>query len=56
MGKKQSKLYRSLRKSYQETGDDGSLVKAKALLGEQQNITLGDRERTFRICRRLREE
>ena len=45
MGKKQSKLYRALRKSYQETGDDESLVKAKALLGEQQNITLGDRER-----------
>ena len=45
MGKKQSKLYRELRKAYQETGDDESLVKAKALLGEQQNITLGDRER-----------
>jgi tryptophanyl-tRNA synthetase len=45
MGKKQAKLYRELRKSYQETGDDESLVKAKALLGEQQNITLGDRER-----------
>jgi len=45
MGKKQSKLYRELRKTYQETGDDESLFKAKALLGEQQNITLGDRER-----------
>ena len=45
MGKKQAKLYKSLRKSYQETGDDESLVRAKALLGEQQNITLGDRER-----------
>jgi tryptophanyl-tRNA synthetase len=45
MGKKQAKLYRQLRKTYQETGDDDSLVKAKALLGEQQNITLGDRER-----------
>ena len=45
MGKKQAKLYRQLRKTYQETGDDESLVKAKALLGEQQNITLGDRER-----------
>lgn len=47
IGKKQSKLYRELRKSYQETGDEESLVKAKALLGEQQNITLGDRERLF---------
>ncbi|MGE4575415.1 MAG: tryptophan--tRNA ligase [Candidatus Pseudothioglobus sp.] len=45
MGKKQSKLYRELRKSYQETGDEESLVKAKALLLEQQNITLGDRKR-----------
>ena len=45
MGKKQAKLYKNLRKSYQETGDDESLVRAKALLGEQQNITLGDRER-----------
>jgi len=45
MGKKQAKLYRQLRKAYQETGDDESLVKAKAMLGEQQNITLGDRER-----------
>ena len=45
MGKKQAKLYLQLRKAYQETGDDESLVKAKALLGEQQNITLGDRER-----------
>ena len=39
------RLYRELRKSYQETGDEESLVKAKALLVEQQNITLGDRKR-----------
>ena len=45
MGKKQSKLYGNLRKSYQEKGDDEALVKAKALLSEQKNITLGDRER-----------
>jgi tryptophanyl-tRNA synthetase len=45
MRKKQSKLYRELRKTYQETGDEESLVKAKALLLEQQNITLGDRKR-----------
>ena len=45
MGKKQAKLYRNLRKSYQEKGDDGALVKAKALLSEQKNITYGDRER-----------
>ena len=45
MGKKQAKSYRSLRKAYQETGDGEALVKAQALLKEQQNITLGDRER-----------
>ncbi|KAA0445926.1 MAG: tryptophan--tRNA ligase [Candidatus Thioglobus sp.] len=45
MGKKQAKSYRSLRKSYQETGDLEALDKAQALLKEQQNITLGDRER-----------
>ena len=45
MGKKQAKLYRQLRNAYQETGDYESLVKAKALLGERKNITLGDRER-----------
>ena len=45
MGKKQAKSYRSLRKAYQETGDGEALVKAQALLQQQQNITLGDRER-----------
>jgi tryptophanyl-tRNA synthetase len=45
MGKKQAKSYRSLRKTYQETGDDEVLIKAQALLQQQQNITLGDRER-----------
>ncbi len=45
MGKKQAKLYRSLRKAYQETGDDEALVKAQALLTDQQNLTLSDRER-----------
>ncbi|NYT52374.1 MAG: tryptophan--tRNA ligase [Candidatus Vesicomyosocius endoextente] len=44
MGKKQAKRYRLLRKTYQETGDDEALIKAHALL-RQQNITLGDRER-----------
>ena len=32
MGKKQAKLYRQLRKAYQETGDDESLVKARLCL------------------------
>ena len=45
MGKKQAKSYRSLRKSYQEKGDQEALSRGQALLKEQQNITLGDRER-----------
>ena len=45
MGRKQAKLYRSLRKSFQEAGDLEALETARALLREQQNITLGDQER-----------
>jgi len=47
MGKKASKLYSSLRKRYQEEGDHEALLRAQALLREQQNLTRGDRERLF---------
>ena len=47
MGKKNAKLYKSLRKAYQEQGDSEALEKARALLEAQQNITMGDRERLF---------
>jgi tryptophanyl-tRNA synthetase len=47
MGKKNSKLYKTLRKTYQEQGDVEALEKARALLEAQQNITIGDRERLF---------
>ena len=47
MGRKVGKLYDDLRKQYQEQGDQQALEKAQALLREQQNITLGDRERLF---------
>ncbi len=47
MGKKSSKIYKELRKKYQEKGDCEALAKARALLESQQNITLGDRERLF---------
>ncbi len=47
MGKKAAKLYNNLRKAFQEQGDHEALAKAQALLTEQQNITLGDRERLF---------
>ncbi|MFN3580899.1 MAG: tryptophan--tRNA ligase [Pseudomonas sp.] len=47
MGKKAAKLYTKLRKTYQEQGDTEALDTARALLKEQQNITLGDKERLF---------
>ncbi len=47
MGKKQAKLYRQLRNRFQEQGDHEALKTARALLEEQQNITMGDRERLF---------
>ncbi|WP_435104769.1 tryptophan--tRNA ligase [Arhodomonas sp. AD133] len=47
MGKKNAKLYRELRRRYQEQGDAEALEVAQALLADQQNITLGDRERLF---------
>ncbi len=45
MGKKNAKLYKDLRKKYTEQGDGEALGTAQALLGSQQNITLGDKER-----------
>ena len=45
MGKKAAKLYSTLRKRYTEEGDGEALATAQALLKEQQNITLGDKER-----------
>ncbi len=47
MGKKSATLFRNLRKAYLETGDQEALERARALLKEQQNISLGDQERLF---------
>ena len=47
MGKKSARLYNNLRTAFQEQGDHEALEKAQALLREQQNISLGDRERLF---------
>lgn len=47
MGKKAARLYTSLRATFQEQGDQHALEKAKALLKEQQNISIGDRERLY---------
>ncbi len=45
LGKKNGKLYREMRKRYQEQGDEESLQTAQALLSENHNLTLGDRDR-----------
>jgi tryptophanyl-tRNA synthetase len=45
MGKKAARLYNNLRTAYQEQGDHDALERAQALIKEQQNISLGDRER-----------
>lgn len=47
LGTKISKLYRELRARYQEHGDENALAEARSLLGEQQNLNAGDRERLF---------
>nr|CAA6825295.1 MAG: Tryptophanyl-tRNA synthetase (EC [uncultured Thiotrichaceae bacterium] len=47
MGKKSARLYRDLRKQFQEKGNQEALEKAQAMLEAQQNISLGDRERLF---------
>lgn len=45
MGKKNSKLYIQLRKEFQQEGCQESLNTAKALLTNQHNLSLGDKER-----------
>jgi len=47
MGKKGGRLYSELRKGYQTMGDSDALAKARALLDEQPNLSIGDRERLF---------
>lgn len=47
MGKKSAKLFDKLRRAYQEQGDQEALEVARALLEDQVNITLADRERLF---------
>jgi tryptophanyl-tRNA synthetase len=47
MGKKNAKLYKNLRKAYQEQGDAEALETARELLKSQQNLALGDSERLF---------
>ncbi len=45
LGNKKGTLYEELRTRYQESGDDEALEAARALIHEQQGLSLGDRER-----------
>ena len=47
MGSRKAKLYEQLRNRYQEQGDEEALAAARALLVEQQNLSMADRERLF---------
>ena len=47
MGKKTARLYREARKHYLERGDAEALGRAQAMLDDQQNLSIGDRERLF---------
>lgn len=47
MGKKSARLYVDLRREYLERGDSDALERAQALLGDQQNLSIGDTERLF---------
>ncbi len=47
MGKKNAKNYNSLRKKFQEQGDQEALEVARELLKNQQNITIADQERLY---------
>ncbi len=47
MGRKAARLYGDLRKAYLTNGDADALERARALLAEQQNLSIGDNERLF---------
>jgi len=47
MGPKKAKLYRELRTRFQEKGDEAALEQARDLVGDVQNLSLGDKERLF---------
>jgi tryptophanyl-tRNA synthetase len=47
MGRKNGRMYGELRKAYTTNGDVAALEKARALLAEQQNLSVGDLERLY---------
>mgnify|MGYP001418182217 FL=1 len=47
MGRRNAKIYHEMRRDYLEQGNQASLEKAQAMIQEQQNVSLGDRDRLF---------
>ena len=47
LGSKKGRLYNELCTRYQEQGDGEALQAGRALLNEQQNLSMGDKERLF---------
>ncbi|MEW6690269.1 MAG: tryptophan--tRNA ligase [Pseudomonadota bacterium] len=47
MGSKKARLFNELRTKFLESGDAEALKRAQALLGEQQNLPRGERERLY---------
>ncbi len=45
LGNKRAALYEEMRAAYQESGDEEALESARAMIQEQQNLSLGDKER-----------
>ncbi|MCB1736937.1 MAG: tryptophan--tRNA ligase [Gammaproteobacteria bacterium] len=45
IGKKAAKMFHKLRKAYTEQGDGEALAVARSLIDDQQNISIGDKER-----------
>ena len=45
LGKKNAKMYRNMRRAFQEQGDDEAVQKAHALIDNHASISLGDKER-----------
>lgn len=45
MGKKNSKFYSELRRQFQELGNHEAIKTAQALLEDQSNLSIGDKER-----------
>ena len=45
LGSKRATVYEEMRNAYQQSGDDGALDSARAMIEEAQNLSLGDKER-----------